>query len=263
MVYNNTMPAKSEKQRRFMAMCLYNKNKAQSNCPPKDVADKFVHGHENTINSRHALKTLFEAVLLESRRGQLKRTRPDLFRTPEENLARQAEKQRKKAEYEAKRAAEGRPVTRSVWAADPETSTKPERRPNRGIGAAKYVDPKLADRGIDTSNLPSKQELIQKQRQEGERSVWNKDSENSPKPVVEPKPIPKDEPVGMAKLKFNPTVTNWIDATRQSIHRIRDRDALRRGQTPMRVAHAQHMLNKSLIDKRKAEGTDEEPENEQ
>ena len=40
------MPIKSEQQRKFMAMCLHNPEKAQGKCPPKSVAKKFIHGHK-------------------------------------------------------------------------------------------------------------------------------------------------------------------------------------------------------------------------
>jgi len=42
------MPLKSEQQRKFMAMCLHNPEKAKDNCPPKSVAKKFIHGHKRT-----------------------------------------------------------------------------------------------------------------------------------------------------------------------------------------------------------------------
>jgi hypothetical protein len=35
------MPAKSEKQRRFMAMCSHSPGKARGKCPPKKVAHEF------------------------------------------------------------------------------------------------------------------------------------------------------------------------------------------------------------------------------
>lgn len=66
------MPIKSEQQRKFMAMCLHNPEKAQGKCPPKSVAKKFIHGHSrkdetldmnNYIDPRLALKSLFEAAL--------------------------------------------------------------------------------------------------------------------------------------------------------------------------------------------------------
>lgn len=40
------MPIKSEQQRKFMAMCLHNPDKAQGKCPPKSVAKKFIDGHK-------------------------------------------------------------------------------------------------------------------------------------------------------------------------------------------------------------------------
>jgi len=36
------MPAKSEKQRRFMAMCAHTPGKAYKKCPPKSVAREFM-----------------------------------------------------------------------------------------------------------------------------------------------------------------------------------------------------------------------------
>lgn len=57
------MPAKSEKQRRFMALCLNNPKKAKTKCPSKDVASEFVHSE--SISSKQAIKFLFEAILLE------------------------------------------------------------------------------------------------------------------------------------------------------------------------------------------------------
>lgn len=42
------MPIKSEQQRKFMAMCLHNPEKAKGDCPPKSVAKKFIHGHKRT-----------------------------------------------------------------------------------------------------------------------------------------------------------------------------------------------------------------------
>jgi hypothetical protein len=35
------MPAKSDKQQRFMAMCLYSPGKVKGKCPPKKVAKKY------------------------------------------------------------------------------------------------------------------------------------------------------------------------------------------------------------------------------
>lgn len=35
------MPAKSEKQRKFMAMCLYSPEKVKGECPSKKVAKEF------------------------------------------------------------------------------------------------------------------------------------------------------------------------------------------------------------------------------
>ena len=37
------MPSKSGKQHRFMAMCAHNPDKARGKCPPKSVAEEFVH----------------------------------------------------------------------------------------------------------------------------------------------------------------------------------------------------------------------------
>lgn len=37
------MPAKSEKQQRYMAMCAKNPGKAKGACPPKSVAEEFSH----------------------------------------------------------------------------------------------------------------------------------------------------------------------------------------------------------------------------
>ncbi len=37
------MPAKSEKQRRFMAMCAHSPGKARGKCPPRKVAREFSH----------------------------------------------------------------------------------------------------------------------------------------------------------------------------------------------------------------------------
>lgn len=37
------MPAKTERQRRFMAMCSHSPGKAHGKCPPKDVAREFAH----------------------------------------------------------------------------------------------------------------------------------------------------------------------------------------------------------------------------
>jgi hypothetical protein len=37
------MPSKSAKQHRFMAMCAKNPDKARAKCPPKHVAEEFVH----------------------------------------------------------------------------------------------------------------------------------------------------------------------------------------------------------------------------
>jgi hypothetical protein len=37
------MPAKTEKQRRFMAMCANNPGKARGKCPSKSVAREFMH----------------------------------------------------------------------------------------------------------------------------------------------------------------------------------------------------------------------------
>ena len=35
------MPAKTKKQQRFMAMCLYSPEKVKGKCPPKKVAKEF------------------------------------------------------------------------------------------------------------------------------------------------------------------------------------------------------------------------------
>jgi hypothetical protein len=37
------MPAKSEKQQRFMAMCAHDSSKAKGECPSKEVAREFSH----------------------------------------------------------------------------------------------------------------------------------------------------------------------------------------------------------------------------
>jgi len=37
------MPAKTEKQRRFLAICAYNPEKAKGKCPSKEVAKHFTH----------------------------------------------------------------------------------------------------------------------------------------------------------------------------------------------------------------------------
>lgn len=37
------MPAKTERQRRFMAMCAHNPGKAKGKCPSKEVAREFSH----------------------------------------------------------------------------------------------------------------------------------------------------------------------------------------------------------------------------
>lgn len=37
------MPAKTEKQRRFMAMCANNPSAAKGKCPSKEVAREFSH----------------------------------------------------------------------------------------------------------------------------------------------------------------------------------------------------------------------------
>lgn len=67
------MPIKSEQQRKFMAMCLHSPEKAKGKCPPKNVAKKFIHGHNrknesldmtNQIDYRFALRALFEASLI-------------------------------------------------------------------------------------------------------------------------------------------------------------------------------------------------------
>jgi len=75
------MPIKSEQQRKFMAMCLHNPEKAKDKCPPKSVAKKFIHGHSrkdetsdmnNQIDHRLALKILFEAALIkQAQEGKL------------------------------------------------------------------------------------------------------------------------------------------------------------------------------------------------
>lgn len=36
------MPAKTDKQQHFMALCIHNPEKAKGKCPPKKVAKKFV-----------------------------------------------------------------------------------------------------------------------------------------------------------------------------------------------------------------------------
>lgn len=38
------MPAVSEKQRKYMAMCLYQPGKMKGKCPSKKVAKEFVKG---------------------------------------------------------------------------------------------------------------------------------------------------------------------------------------------------------------------------
>jgi len=37
------MPAKTEKMRRYMAMCAHSPSKAKGKCPPKKVAREFSH----------------------------------------------------------------------------------------------------------------------------------------------------------------------------------------------------------------------------
>ena len=38
---NKAMPAKSEKQRKFMGMCAHGKGQARGKCPSKKVAEEF------------------------------------------------------------------------------------------------------------------------------------------------------------------------------------------------------------------------------
>lgn len=62
------MPIKSEQQRKFMAMCLHSPEKAKGKCPPKSVANKFIHGHKrkDEMNSYYFryLTTIVESGML-------------------------------------------------------------------------------------------------------------------------------------------------------------------------------------------------------
>lgn len=45
------MPAKTEKQRKFMAMCAHNPSKARGKCPSKAVAREFSHKRQGKRGS--------------------------------------------------------------------------------------------------------------------------------------------------------------------------------------------------------------------
>jgi len=46
------MPAKSESQRRYMAMCAKNPSKARGKCPSKVVAEEFMHKPKGGYDKR-------------------------------------------------------------------------------------------------------------------------------------------------------------------------------------------------------------------
>ena len=59
------MPIKSEQQRKFMAMCLHSPEKAKGKCPPKSVADKFIHGHKRKDEMNYYYRNCFSKVISE------------------------------------------------------------------------------------------------------------------------------------------------------------------------------------------------------
>lgn len=60
------MPIKSEQQRKFMAMCLHSPEKAKGKCPPKSVANKFIHGHKRKDEMTDLNKNKFDRIILKS-----------------------------------------------------------------------------------------------------------------------------------------------------------------------------------------------------